>query len=187
MAVADTGVTQVESFGSETESLEFEDWGSHASGNEEVPIQVDDTPLEVQEVRNITPAVRVALTELDGVNLSEEFSKPLMKNVPHCSRRPYRNAMRLAMNEANHSNAVRSKRGWRLFLLLPRLLLHRPPRGGPPPFGAPHPSGAYFFWVWASTLRDPPSIVPKIQHPKLAKVEIGRNRNWPKSKKKSWP
>ena len=64
MAVADTGVTQVESFGSETESLEFKDWGSHASGNEEVSIQVDDTPLEVQEVRNITPAVRVALAEL---------------------------------------------------------------------------------------------------------------------------
>ena len=45
---------------------------------------MDDTRLEVQEVRNITPAVRVALAELDGVNLSEEFSwRPsLIKNVP---------------------------------------------------------------------------------------------------------
>ena len=56
MAVADAGITKVDSSGSETESLEFEDWGSHASGNEEVSIQVDDTPLEVQEIRNITPA-----------------------------------------------------------------------------------------------------------------------------------
>ena len=72
------------------------------------------------------------MAELDGVNLSEEFSRrpSVMKNVPHCLRGPYRNAMRLAMDEANHSNAVRSERGWRLFLLLPRLLLHRPPRGG---------------------------------------------------------
>ena len=29
-----------------------------------------------------------------------------MKNVPHCLRGPYTNAMRLAMDEANHSNAV---------------------------------------------------------------------------------
>ena len=88
MAVADAGITQVDSSGSETESLEFEDWGSHANGNEEVSIQVDDTPLEVREVRNITPAVRVALAELDLVNLSEEFSRrpSLMKNVPHCVR-----------------------------------------------------------------------------------------------------
>ena len=47
---------------------------SNASGDEEVSIQGDDTPLEVQEVRNITPAARVALAELGGVNLSEEFS-----------------------------------------------------------------------------------------------------------------
>ena len=47
------GITQVDSSGSETESL-FEDWGSHTSGNEEVSIQVDDTPLEVQEVCNNT-------------------------------------------------------------------------------------------------------------------------------------
>ena len=38
--------------------------------------------------------------------------------------------MRLAMDEANHSNVARSERGWRLFLLSPRLLLHRPPGGG---------------------------------------------------------
>ena len=54
----------------------------------------------------------------------------------------------------------------------------------PPPFGRP-------------TLRGPTLCRPKIQHPKLAEVEIGRSRNWPKSKlaevelakleKKSWP
>ena len=34
------------------------------------------------------------------------------------------------MEEATQPNPVRSERGWRLFLLLPRLLLFRPPRGG---------------------------------------------------------
>ena len=53
-----------------------------------------------------------------------------MKSVPHFLRVPYRSAMRLAMEEATQSNPVRSERGWRLFLLLPRLLLFRPPRGG---------------------------------------------------------
>ena len=40
-------------------------------------------------------------------------------------------------------------------------------RFGPPPFGA-HPSKA--------------PVVPKFNIPKLAEVEIGRSRNWPKSK-----
>ena len=37
MAVADGGNTQMDSSGSETESLEFEDWGSHASGDHHCP------------------------------------------------------------------------------------------------------------------------------------------------------
>ena len=36
----------------------------------------------------------------------------------------------LAMDEALESDQLRSERGWKLFMLLPRLLLFRPPRGG---------------------------------------------------------
>ena len=38
--------------------------------------------------------------------------------------------MRLAMEEANQGNEQRRERGWKAFLLLPRLLFHKPPRGG---------------------------------------------------------
>ena len=53
-----------------------------------------------------------------------------MKTVPRFLRGPFRNALRVAMEEAVRPNAVRQERGWKLFLQLPRLLLHRPPRGG---------------------------------------------------------
>ena len=49
----------------------------------------------------------------------------------------YRSAMRVALTEIDQGrsdgDASRSSRGWKLFLLLPRLLLHKPPRGGQVP------------------------------------------------------
>ena len=47
-----------------------------------------------------------------------------MKTVPRFLRGPFRNALRVAMGEAVRPKAVRQERGWKLFLLLPRLLLH---------------------------------------------------------------
>ena len=40
--------------------------------------------------------------------------------------------MRVALEEVSEAagNLVQLERGWKLFLLLPRMLLHRPPRGG---------------------------------------------------------
>ena len=43
---------------------------------------------------------------------------------------PFRNALRLALEEAVSEELIRQERGWKLMLLLPRMLLHRPPRGG---------------------------------------------------------
>ena len=78
-------------------------------------------------------------------------------------------------------------------LLGPTLLgstLRAPNPSGPQPFGAPlfqglglHPWGPPF---------EPTFCRPKFNVQKLAEVEIGRSRNWPKSKlaeleKKSWP
>ena len=69
---------------------------------------------------------------LDGVDLEAEFQRraAIMKTVPHLLRGPYRSAMRLAMREAFHDSEQRRQRGWKLLLLLPRLLLFRPCRGG---------------------------------------------------------
>ena len=53
-----------------------------------------------------------------------------MKSIPRFLRGPYRTAMRVALGEINVDDAVRQERGWKLFLLLPRMLLHRAPRGG---------------------------------------------------------
>ena len=53
-----------------------------------------------------------------------------MKSVPRFLRGPYCISMRVALEEINVDDVVRQERGWKLFLLLPRLLLHRAPRGG---------------------------------------------------------
>ena len=53
-----------------------------------------------------------------------------MRTIPKFLRGSYRNALRVVMEEALHPLEARRTRGWKLFLLLPRMLLHRPPRGG---------------------------------------------------------
>ena len=55
---------------------------------------------------------------------------PVMKNVPHFLCGAFRNCLRLAMEEACQRDPVRCERGWKLFMLMPRMLLHRPPGGG---------------------------------------------------------
>ena len=58
-------------------------------------------------------------------------------SVHHEVRRNYQIAMRTALEEIcagerTHEEA-RAERGWKLFIRLPRMLLHRPARGGPTP------------------------------------------------------
>ena len=70
---------------------------------------------------------------LAHVDLSLEFARRA-KTVPMFFVGPFRNALRLALEEATAGSHVedllRQERGWKLFLLLPRMLLHRGPRGG---------------------------------------------------------
>ena len=58
----------------------------------------------------------------------------LMKSVLGFMKGFYRSAMRVALVEIdegrNHRALLRTSRGWKLFLASPRLLLHRPARGG---------------------------------------------------------
>ena len=53
-----------------------------------------------------------------------------MRSVLHFLSGPFRNALRLALEEAVSEEVIRQEQGWKLVLLLPRMLLHRPPRGG---------------------------------------------------------
>ena len=107
------------------------DEGSEVSVDEEREPPTAPDP-EVIGTRGLSPAIRAAIAELDGIDFSMEFSRRavVMESVPHFLRGPYRSAMKLAMEEATQLNPIRQERGWRLFLLLPRLLLYRPPRGG---------------------------------------------------------
>ena len=57
-----------------------------------------------------------------------------MKAPPAFLKGAYRSAMRFALEEADaareRGHNITLERAWKLFLLLPRLLLQRPPRGG---------------------------------------------------------
>ena len=53
-----------------------------------------------------------------------------MKKVPKFLKGPFRNALKFAMEKAITRDEVRQSRGWKLFMMLPRLLPHRPPGGG---------------------------------------------------------
>ena len=86
------------------------------------------------EARVRAPARSFA--SLDVLNLSKLFqSRPrLMRSVPHILRGGFRLALRVAFQEilagVETNSEARAVRGWKLLLVLPRMLLWRPPRGG---------------------------------------------------------
>ena len=77
-----------------------------------------------------------ALRLVDEVDLALIFSRRavVMKSVPKFMQGVFRVAGRAALEEVTAVRLVRDERrhtrAWKLFLLLPRLLLFRPPRGG---------------------------------------------------------
>ena len=80
--------------------------------------------------------VSVGMANLDEVDLNTIFARRAhdMRSIPHFLKGPYRAAVRLAMREASGAretgDVLRLTRAWKLFLLLPRTFLSRPPRGG---------------------------------------------------------
>ena len=119
--------------GLEVDSEEDTEACSMVSGEAETE-EVSDDPLEIPVFA--VGAMRAAFLQLDEVDLVHHFSRraAVMKAVPKFLTAPFRNALRIALVEATVGSRVqdlaRQERGWKLFLLLPRLLLHRPPRGG---------------------------------------------------------
>ena len=81
-------------------------------------------------------AFRDALRGLDQIDVVHFFSvrAVVMKSPPKFVRGAYNAAMRIALQEIEEGfqsqNEERQSRGWTLFLLLPRMLLFRPHRGG---------------------------------------------------------
>ena len=87
----------------------------------------DDVPFRFPGVATL----RGAFASLDDVNLVEEFEERacVMNSVPRFMNGLYRIAMQ-PLEEMNTTDEVRVERGWKLFLLLPRMLLHRASQGG---------------------------------------------------------
>ena len=101
---------------------------------EDVPEQsIIETPI-VAEPR--IQAMARAFASLDSVNLLECFNhRPRsMQSVPWLMRGAFRSAVQEALSEivagAAADDEVKEKRGWKLLLLLPRMILFRPSRGG---------------------------------------------------------
>ena len=94
---------------------------------------VEDVASEAEEeVTFQLPGVatrRAGFVSLEAVVMEEEFDERacVMKSVPRFLRGPYRI---VALEEIESADDTRRELGWKLFLLLPRLLLHRSPRGG---------------------------------------------------------
>ena len=80
--------------------------------------------------------LRMALRNLDDVDPRVLFRQraSVMRSVPRFPHRPFRNVLKMALEEATWGNyrqdEVRQERGWKLLELLPRMLLHRDPGGG---------------------------------------------------------
>ena len=95
-------------------------------------------PTVVQTPVEMEPRVRApvrAFASLDAVDFSELFERraKVMRSVPHVLEGAFRMALRVACHEIlegmEANSEVRVVRGWKLFLVLPRMMLFRPSRG----------------------------------------------------------
>ena len=105
-----------------------------------VEVEVEDNAveveIEVEAAQSRSAMIRAAFRELDGVDVPAMFARRgvVMQNVPRFLRGAFRNAVRVALDDIKAgwfgNDEMRQERGWKLFLLIPRMLLHRQPRGG---------------------------------------------------------
>ena len=101
---------------------------------EEDPPTVQDEDVVFGEIPQ--RVLREAFASLDLVNVEEDFVTRacVMKSPPRFLQGAFRSALRIALSEADRARDTRDTtcqvRAWKLFLLFPRILLFRPPRGG---------------------------------------------------------
>ena len=104
-------------------------------------VEVQDVPVESApklpiQGRDRVHGVQHAFATLDVLNLAEVFAQRarVMQSVPWVIRGAFRTTVKVAMQEilagTEANSEVRAARGWKLLLLLPRMILFRPPRGG---------------------------------------------------------
>ena len=129
----------------DTESIPSQFSQEHDSGSENgdgasVAVELQE-PDEVERVEPLQFApvgrrVREGFASLDSVDLVSIFKRRahVIRSVPVVIKGAYTAAMRMSMEEMLRSKRVHDveseQRAWKLFLLLPRMLLYRPTRGG---------------------------------------------------------
>ena len=86
----------------------------------------EEVPIVLPHLRDAV--IRAAIRSMDEVNPRALFEKraAVMKAVPRFLRGPFRSALKLALEEATRSpEEVDQERGWKLFFMVPRVLLHK--------------------------------------------------------------
>ena len=105
------------------------------AGDEEVHVEDEEEEREVVGGIPRGVSLRMALASLDEVDPRIVFRQKSFSDAK-CAQvlGRFRNALKLALEEATWGNSVqdevRQERGWKLLELLPRMLLHRAPGGG---------------------------------------------------------
>ena len=107
------------------------------SGDEDIA-RVPETVVveDVLEDVEVTKATQAAFLSLDSVDLTVMFKTRanVMRSPPKFLRGAYKSAIRVALHEWEAGEVVQSEarksKAWKLFVLLPRMLLFKPPRGG---------------------------------------------------------
>ena len=107
------------------------------SGDEDIA-RVPETVVveDVLEDVEVTRATQAAFLSLDSVDLTVMFKTRanVMRSPPKFLRGAYKSAIRVALHEWEAGEVVQSEalksRAWKLFVLLPRMLLFKPPLGG---------------------------------------------------------
>ena len=108
---------------------------SEVEGEEEEFVP-ERAPVDI-DVRARTIAVGMA--SLDMVDMHEVFQRRamVMRTVPVFLKGAFKAALRVALEERILGEAngdfIKVQRAWKLFMLLPRMILFRPPRGGKVP------------------------------------------------------
>ena len=121
---------------SDTESLHSDVRDGVSKGDGEVE-HTEETPAPSPVSLNLQRLdMSEGLRSLDEVDLEEIFERraAVLRTMPKFVQGSFRSALRVAFEEEAPGSAsgdeLRRTRAWKLFLLLPRLLLHKPPRGG---------------------------------------------------------
>ena len=111
-----------------------EDFEESMVGDQELPSVVHDSE-ETFEVGDPprTAVLQAAFRWMDEVDVCHQFRQraAVMKSVPRFLKGSFCKALKVALNEiVRNRGEAELERGWKLLLMLPQMLLHRPPGGG---------------------------------------------------------